>query len=145
MMDWNNWLNDGCQALGMQSGIVTVCCGRHLTVVHHADRCDLVTTGDSYDRANTFCNQVMVGRNCFTYNAPAGFRERFRLGNMEIVTSIQAYIGFPLIVRDNVFGTLSFSSTERKNEGFSAHDLFLVEMMAGDYVHYNLSPNQADL
>lgn len=145
MMDWNHWLEDGCKALGMQSGSVMVNCGNYLTVVHHIDESSLTAIGDSFPREGTFCDRVMQLAQCITYNAPIDNQSIFRLGKCEIITEIQAYIGFPLIVRDTIFGTINFSSTVRRPDGFSAHDQFLIEMMAGDYVHYNLTPNQARL
>ncbi|MFM2483617.1 GAF domain-containing protein [Celerinatantimonas yamalensis] len=142
-MDWQNWLNDGCEALGMENGAITVCCGRHLTVIHHAEGGKLITSGDSFDRRGTFCEQVMNQRDLVTYNAPIDELSTIQFGNVVIATSIQAYIGYPLIVRDIVFGTLNFSSAKRRADGFSTHDLFITEMMANDYVQYNLAPNRA--
>ncbi|MFM2483248.1 GAF domain-containing protein [Celerinatantimonas sp. YJH-8] len=143
-MDWQAWLNDGCSALGMECGVVSVCCGRHLTVIHHADRNSILLSGDSFDRRGTFCEQVMQRRGLLTFVAPEESK-KIRLGHIELETSIQSYIGYPLIVRDTVFGTLNFSSTQRKIDGFNDHDMFLVEMMAKDYIQYNLAPNQASL
>lgn len=144
-MDWQTWLNDGCAALGMESGAVTVCCGRHLTVIHHADAYPMVESGDSFDRRGTFCEQVMQKQGLVTFNAPNNQHDSIHLGHVEMITSIHAYIGYPLIVRNTVFGTLNFSSTQNKPDGFSEHDIYLVEMMAKDYIQYNLAPNQADL
>lgn len=143
-MDWQAWLNDGCSALGMECGAISVCCGKHMTVIHHADHNPILQSGDSFERRGTFCEQVLQRRGLLTFVAPEE-SQRIRFGNFELATSVQSYIGYPLIVRDTVFGTLNFSSTRRKKEGFSDHDIFLIEMMAKDYIQYNLSPNQADL
>lgn len=47
--------------------------------------------------------------------------------------SLESYIGIPIYVDEKLYGTLNFSSTIPKNEGFSASDYTLVRLM-GDWV-----------
>lgn len=140
-MDWQAWLNEGCEKLGMEAGAINVRCGRHLTAIHSADKYPWLCAGDSFDIKGTFCEQAMQRRGLITYNQ-ANNGQTFRIGNIEIVTSLHAYIGYALIVRDTVFGTLSFSSTQHKPNGFSDKDAELVERMAREYIQYNLTPDQ---
>jgi hypothetical protein len=140
-MNWQAWLNEGCDALGMEAGAINVRCGRHLTVIHSADKYPWLCSGDSFDIRGTFCEQAMQSRGLITHNQQAA-GESYRIGNIEVVTSLNAYIGYALVVRDTVFGTLSFSSTHHKLNGFSVDDSKLIELMAKEYIQYNLMPDQ---
>jgi len=51
-------------------------------------------------------------------------------------TQLRAYIGTPLIINDQIWGTLSFSSLKPKEPNFTAADYRLVDSLADQIVQY---------
>ena len=84
--------------------------------------------GDAFQLGNTYCAITMQA------DRPVGFEH---VAQSEISThpayqsfGLEAYIGIPIHVKDEVFGTLNFSSPNPRPREFSAVDIEALQLMA---------------
>jgi len=106
-----------------------------------------ITTGDTYELANTICDITLNRAKTKTF-----FDDHFLFHESDLPSSVYAkhpavqalplktYIGGVLIVDDKLYGTLNFSSTEEK-EFFEEYEL-LMFIQAKDAIVYQLQGMQ---
>ena len=51
---------------------------------------------------------------------------------MYLNLGLESFIGTPVVVNGELYGTLNFSDTSPRSQGFSAEEIFLIELMARD-------------
>ncbi|CAM2897924.1 MULTISPECIES: PAS domain S-box protein [Halobacterium] len=118
----------GCQALDLEIGIVSHIHGEQYTVkAAHTSGVD-IAPGDEFDLATTYCESVVRSDTvCSFSDATADGRETHpayeELG-------LQSYVGAPLIVDGDRYGTINFSSPATRVADFDAIEETLVELLA---------------
>ncbi|ELY86347.1 PAS domain S-box protein [Natrinema altunense] len=119
----------GCRVLGLEIGIVSRIEGSDYRVraVHAPDTA--IDVGDTYDLESTYCAAV-VDR-----NGMQSFADASAAGNDTHPASrecgLESYIGVPLVVDGDRYGTLNFSSPTARVAPFGTTERTVVELIAG--------------
>lgn len=90
---------------------------------------DWINQGDIFELQNTYCRDVVNLKKTMTYNDAAVITDMLK-HPCYINTQLRAYIGTPLVIDNNVWGTLNFSSLKPKQQPFTRADYRLIETLA---------------
>lgn len=140
----------GIKIFGLDTGIVSHIQGDLYTVVDVVSPLEVIHPGDEYPLEGTYCREV------FDSNQVLGFPHVGRLPFMKDHPvyqnlKLEAYLSAPIEVDGKLFGTLNFTSTEPRQEGFSVHEQDLIRLMGQAIGNYLLiqdrenSLNEANL
>ncbi len=125
----SDYLEVGCSVFGMQTGIVS----RVEQGMYHIDAVRSPSPrfrmGQSFPVADTICDRVM------REGGPLAIED---LGNdpdwarhpAYSELQVRSYIGAPIALRDRVYGTLNFSSTEPRKRAFAEFEIEILDLMA---------------
>ncbi len=86
-------------------------------------------TGDSILLEQTFCSETIQGEEPISFEAAGNSHWKSHPAYATFF-KLEAYIGVRVMVEGKVYGTLSFSSPRRHEEGFKASDRQFLELMA---------------
>jgi diguanylate cyclase (GGDEF)-like protein len=132
----------GLQRFDLDIGILSRVEGQTYRVLHHLSPPNIVLeNGAEFPLGETYCSVTLQS------NGPVGVEKaqssiyaehpayrRFRL---------EAYLGVPIRVRNQVYGTLNFSSPTAKSRRFSAIDIDTLKLMAA-WIGSELSRRQTE-
>ena len=130
-------LVQGKSLMGVHVGIVSRIQHDKYHVYAIDSEYDGINKGDVFDLEDTYCRDVVTQKKTMTYDDVAEITEMLK-HPVYLTIQLRAYIGTPLIIDDQVWGTLSFSSRLPKQPNFSTADYELVESLA-DEIARNLS------
>ncbi|WP_026972885.1 GAF domain-containing protein [Aliagarivorans marinus] len=128
-MDWDNWLKQHTQQLGMEMGIISQVDGDHYLVLHVYSELGFVEVGDRYELTNTYCQAVVEQQQMIAIDHVAKLSD-WSLHPCYQALQLESYIATPIWYQQRVFGTLNFSSLSPKKGGFSALDKLKVHELA---------------
>lgn len=121
-------LEVGCQTTGLEIGIISKIEGDKYTVrsVHTPD--GSIETGDRFDLESTYCEVVVAQDSvcAFSDAISAGKSSHPAYQQFEL----ESYIGVPLVVDGNRYGTLNFSSPTTRESEFGTLERTFVELLA---------------
>ena len=117
----------GCERFDLEIGILAEIENNKYTVRHVCSPTDSVRPGQSFDLADTYCEQTLAAA------GPVGFNhvlntERQRHPAYKSFR-MEAYLGVTVRLEDRVYGTLSFSSRGARPDDFTEQDFTLVRLM----------------
>ena len=121
-------LSMGCERFGLEIGILSNIIDNRYRVVYQASP-DNVPLADEaeFNLPETYCAETMAA------NKPVGFEH---VAESEMCThpaylafALEAYIGIPITVEGEVYGTLNFSSPYPRKRKFSAIDIDALKLM----------------
>ena len=128
----------GSEIFGLPLGIVSRVTGQTYRIEYVHGPADAPRAGAAFDLGTTYCVHVFDG------DAPRGFDhvgQSFLRDHPCYRTFRQeAYLGTPILVGDQWYGTLNFSSPSVRNQPFSEGDYSLIRLMAqwiGGEIHRN--------
>jgi two-component system, sensor histidine kinase and response regulator len=128
----------GCQVLGLDIGIVSHVQAELYTVVSVCGA-EGIAVGETFDLQDTFCSTTLAAA------APVFFEDASAadFGNHPcyVKFGLKAYIGAPIHVRGQRFGTLNFSSAQARKMPFRQTDVDYVQLM-GQWVTAALERQQ---
>ncbi|WP_375549224.1 ATP-binding protein [Oceanicaulis alexandrii] len=129
-------LDHGCAYFGLPIGIVSQIEGEHYTVRQVQAPDPELAPGVTFDLSGTYCSQVLIADSPVSYH---------RAGTSELRThpcyqtfQLETYIGAPLIVNAQRYGTINFSSPDARERPFTAYDLQMIRMF-GQWIGQELS------
>lgn len=124
----NAILKLGCEHFGLSLGIISCIEGDRYTIVHVSCPDESVTPGTELISRDTFCDLVLQA------DGPLGLHQ---IGDSEYAAhpcyrdfGIEAYLGAPLFVGTQRYGTINFSSRETRKEPFSEADREMIRLFA---------------
>lgn len=122
-------LLEGKTRLGVHVGIISRIENEHYYV--HAVETEYggINIGDIFTLENTYCKDVMAHRKTMTFDDVAEISEMLK-HPCYLNTQLRAYIGTPLIVANDIWGTLNFSSLTPKLPAFGQKEFAIVESLA---------------
>lgn len=94
-----------------------------------------IKKGDIFELADTYCRDVVTMKKTMTYDDVAEITEMLK-HPVYLSTQLRAYIGTPLIIDNQVWGTLNFTSRQPKQPGFTTADYTVVENLANKIVRH---------
>lgn len=117
----------GCERFDLEIGILAEIENNKYTVRHVCSPTDSLQPGQSFDLADTYCEQTLAAP------GPIGFNhvlntERQRHPAYKSFR-MEAYLGVTVRLEDRVYGTLSFSSRGARPDDFTEQDFTLVRLM----------------
>ena len=120
-------LETGCTIFGLPTGIISQIIGQSYLI--RSVRSDLGLEAEQEFVLNeTYCAAVVEERRTITY-PHVGQLERMHSHPVYQNLKLESYIGTPIWVNGEIYGTLNFSSTEVRRE-FEPHERELIELMA---------------
>jgi len=87
-----------------------------------------LSVGQTFDLGNTYCSITLESENVVAINhMKESAYERHPCYN---AFSLEAYIGIPIIIEGELYGTINFSSPEPKEGGFVTSDYTLMKLLS---------------
>ncbi|MBT6149866.1 MAG: response regulator, partial [Gemmatimonadetes bacterium] len=118
----------GCQVLGMDLGLVShIVEDRYEVVAAHVPDGG-IEVGDTFDLQDTFCNETLRAAGPVFVNEASASAD-FVTHPCYTKFGLESYIGAPIIVDGHPFGTLNFSSPQRRAAHFRQTDVDFVQLM----------------
>ncbi|MGH2414032.1 MAG: CBS domain-containing protein, partial [Microcystaceae cyanobacterium] len=126
---FTDYLQTGCEIFGLSTGIIGEI--KHQTYIIRSVQSDIddLKAGLTFKLEQTYCAAVAKEQTTMTYlqigtieslcNHP--LYEKFRL---------ETYIGTPIFVNEQIYGTLSFLSPQSKQTQFELYEREIIELMA---------------
>ena len=125
-----DYLQTGCQMFGMSTGIVSEINNYDYKVVGVESPLD-ITVESQFDCKDTYCSEVISSLSTVTFErvgAVAGMQNHPVYLNLKL----ESYIGTPILVNGEFYGTLNFSDTNPRENPFSQEEKEIIELMAID-------------
>lgn len=131
----NEVLEEGLDILGLSLGIVSkVDLDAYQIVAVMADD-DVFQIGDVFDLQNTFCRDVVKLKSSMALthlDSTRGLCKHPLYSGLPL----ESYIAAPILVDEQVWGTLNFSSMKIRAEDFAAAEIELIESRAASIAQY---------
>lgn len=122
----------GCAHLGLPIGIVSRVENDTYDVEYVWTDMEGISPGDTFTLWQTYCVQTLAADDVLA-TARAGEDDRFKGHPCYDNFALESYIGVPLTINDQVYGTLNFSGPKPRERGFNTLDMELLRVM-GDAV-----------
>lgn len=124
-----DYLDVGCSVFGMQTGIVS----RIEQGIYHIDAVRSPSPrfrlGQSFPVGDTICERVMRDGGGLAIEDLGDDPDWARHPAYKELR-VRSYIGAPIALRDGVYGTLNFSSTEPRERPFAEFEIEILDLMA---------------
>ncbi len=119
----------GCRLFRMETGIISEIHGDRYII--HAVKSDLaeLQVGSVYELTATYCAAVARERRTITYRH-VGEDAQLREHPVYQAMRLESYIGTPILVNGDFYGTLNFNSRKPRPEGIHEMGNELIELMA---------------
>ncbi|MBE9068517.1 response regulator [Leptolyngbya cf. ectocarpi LEGE 11479] len=122
-------LETGCQILGLETGIISQINDQTYMIRSVQSNLTSLAADQVFTLADTYCAAVVKEHQTITYK---------HVGNMDAMKGhpvyrmlhLETYLGTPIWVNGEIYGTLNFSSTQIRHQGFSLHEQEIIELMA---------------
>ncbi|QEI07709.1 diguanylate cyclase [Pigmentiphaga aceris] len=126
---YRDHLDTGKRLLGMPTGVIARIEGVTYRILAVSSPLENLQPDQIYPLANVFCEQVIRERRTVAHHNIGGDPTTNQY-QVYKDTGLERYLGAPLWVNDQIYGTLSFSDTVPQAEPFSADDLEFLELQA---------------
>ncbi|RMG77170.1 MAG: GAF domain-containing protein [Chloroflexi bacterium] len=127
----NKLLELGTKALGQNIGIISRIQNNNYVVKYAYSTGDPIAPGTTFKLGDTYCSVTMRQKQVVAI--PHFSISEFNRHPCYQLFKLEAYIGTPIMVKDQVYGTLNFSSAAVKTSNFTETEQHLVQVM-GLYV-----------
>jgi signal transduction histidine kinase len=121
-------LTMGCQRFGMAIGLLCHIDGERYEVVHAITPGGEVAPGDVLALGDTYCRDTLRARGALGFEHAATGPWRHHPSYWKF--GLEAYLGVPVQVGEQVYGTLSFSDFKPRAAPFTPVDRELIQLMA---------------
>ncbi|ESA35723.1 pas domain s-box [Leptolyngbya sp. Heron Island J] len=122
-------LETGCQILGLETGIISQITGQTYTIRSVHSTLTSLAADQSFALANTYCAAVVQKHQTVTYKH-VGSLATMKGHPVYQSLHLESYLGTPIWVNGEIYGTLNFSSTQIRDQNFSCHEQEIIELMA---------------
>ncbi|EYD72503.1 two-component hybrid sensor and regulator [Limimaricola hongkongensis DSM 17492] len=119
----NELLAIGCEALGLDLGIISFVEGGRYEVIHSYGEAP-PAPGTPFNLSETYCCHTLVAEDVTSFHHAGA--SRIATHPCYLNFGLESYIGTPLVVNGDVFGTLNFSSARPRSRAFDADEHALV-------------------
>lgn len=125
----HEYIASGVEIFDLETGIVSEVTGNSYRVCDVISPLNLLEKGQIFELENTYCREVVK------YQQVLGFPNVGVLDYMNCHPvyqnlQLEAYLSAPIFVDEQLFGTLNFTSTTIRSQGFSVHERNLIVLMA---------------
>ncbi len=121
-------LQIGNEYFGLSFGIVSEVVGQRYKVLAHASPPDTLTDGQCFELGNTYCD-ITLKLNDVLAISKMGSSSHSRHPCYRIF-QLESYVGAPVYVDDQVYGTVNFSGPESYDREFDDNDREFMRLLA---------------
>jgi len=122
-------LIDGLDKLGLDTGIISHIVGNTYTVYLCESKDIGIPTGTEFELADTYCSDVIAEGKTKYYRDVAKITAMLK-HPCYLNTQLRAYIGTPLRVGGQIWGTLNYSSLSPHKLEYSEEEIAFLEQQA---------------
>lgn len=126
---FNDCLTTGCQMFNLSTGIISQVEGECYVIRATKSPLTFLEVGLEFVLKDTYCAAVVREKKTITYTQVSKL-ESMRSHPVYQNLQLESYIGTPIFVNGEVYGTLNFSSTQPKAENFQLKEVEAIELMA---------------
>lgn len=126
---FEDYLQTGIGILGMETGVISKIDTDKFTIHAAISPLHALAPGSTFAVADTYCDRVVrtASTVCYTH---VGSDPEMRTHPVYINLQLESYLGTPIFVRDQIYGTLSFLSGRLRPQDFSPREIEIIELMA---------------
>lgn len=137
-MNSNEYFGDllikGCYELGLNIGIISNIYGQHYKIIASVINGIITTPDDNYTikvgsefkLTETYCSDV-IHENKIKYYQNVENISSMKKHPCYTIRQLRAYIGFPISLNSEVFGTLNYSSLAPRENDFNLDEINFIE------------------
>jgi PAS domain S-box-containing protein len=136
-----DYIQTGCDIFGFAAGAVGRIQGETYTFLAVQSTFESLVPGLAANLQDTYCGKVANRRATVTFHQ-VGQIEEMQCHPLYRSLRLESYLGTPIWVDGELFGTLCFFSTEVRSQGFANHEQEIIELMAqsiGNYIYHQQS------
>ena len=131
----------GCERLDLEFGILSEIDGDRYVVRQVCSREAVLRPGQTFDLSETYCERTVRATEPVGFTVAGGTEWERHPAYRSL--QLEAYVGVAVVVDDEVFGTLNFSSRSRRTVQFSDRDFTLVRLM-GQWIASELTRRRTE-
>jgi len=129
----------GCEHLELPFGIISHVIDDHYSITHsHCPGCEL-EPGMSFPLTDTYCTLTLDAKGPIATTEAS--QSEFAKHPCYQVFGLETYIGAPLLVNGEVYGTVNFTSADGRKRPFTEADIQIVRQFA-DWVGHEIARDQ---
>ncbi|MGB5967922.1 MAG: adenylate/guanylate cyclase domain-containing protein [Spirulinaceae cyanobacterium] len=124
-----DYLETGCKILGSSTGIISRVQGQTYTIYAVKSPLKSLVADQQFSLQDTYCVEVIKQQQTVTYyygGAIAPVKINPTYGNLKL----ECYLGTPIWVNGEIYGTLNFSSHQVRPHKFTPQEQEIIELMA---------------
>ncbi len=126
---FNDCLTTGCEMFELSTGIISQIEGQVYRIQAVQSSLEFLEIGLEFNIKDTYCAAVVREKRTITYTQ-VGEIESIQDHPVYRNLQLESYIGTPIFVNDEVYGTLNFSSIQPRGKNFQIQELEAIELMA---------------
>ena len=123
---FGNLLKKGNLILGLQIGIVSKVYGNNYEIIAIDDIANEFKSGDGLQLEDTYCSDIFSQGKTIAISEVDGVLG-LQKHPVYAINTLEAYIGAPIKMNGDIWGTINFSSMVMRPTKFSASEIALVE------------------
>ena len=120
-------LRSGVEMMGLDIGIVSKVDGDVYTILHYYDKKSILMGKMTCPLGETYCSLTLASKDVVAINNMG--LSKYASHPCYKTFALETYIGVPLVVNKQIFGTLNFSSPNPSEKPFSQSDHDFVRLM----------------
>ena len=120
-------LKAGIENLGMDLGIISRIRDKEYKVLYFSPESSGLTQGQIFDLGDTYCSIALTAKDIIAIDEMK--ISEFATHPCYAAFNLESYIGVPIKVNGEPFGTLNFSRSESRSDRFTEADLDFVRLM----------------
>ncbi|MDY6812693.1 MAG: diguanylate cyclase [Pseudomonadota bacterium] len=128
-VQYRAYLQAGCELLGMSTGIVSHIRDEHYEIIALRSDNEVLREGQVFAVGETYCAEVLRVQGPVAMHA-VGELPHMRSHPVYRSLALEAYIGAPILVFGEIYGTINFTDGARRGAPFTAAEIDMVSMMA---------------
>lgn len=121
-------LSFGCSAFHMDIGIISLIQDNTYTIMHVFSEDGALEPGNTFQLENTYCRDTIEKMQSIAFENASSCEWKSHPAYREF--GLESYIGTPIIVNNEAYGTLNFSSPAPRDIKFTVEDMEFIQMMA---------------
>lgn len=140
---FENYLQTGCELFDLDMGIISKIDGETYKVMAIKSDIESLEKGMEFELQDTYCREIIETRKTIAYHHVGSLKKMHGHPAYENLR-LESYLGTHIIVNNKVYGTLNFSSQNKKVNAFEDYKIEILELMSQSLGSV-LSTYEADL
>ena len=139
---FEDYLKAGCDLFDLDTGIISKIDGDSYKIQALRTDIDSLEQGMVFPLKDTYCRAVIKNKKTISYHE-VGSEKSMRGHPAYENLKLESYLGTHIVVNNQTYGTLNFSSKNKKTEAFEDYKIEILELMAQSLASF-LSAHEAD-